>query len=193
MGTGLALQKSHRQFFFLIPYSHLLILLMTPFHVAALAVKGAGVLFRGLNSLSQKPQAVQPAVNPWQQQRALPSGPNVTNAPSFAEIFRQEGSSINSGKMANVFARRLVNQTGRPMRSERMEQFTQQAQTAFADLADGQKNSPAINDLKKSLKDRLGLNEGQIENVLSQMGELANSPEAQKRFLATEGASASFV
>lgn len=95
--------------------------------------------------------------------------------------------------MANVFARRLVNQTGRPMRSERMEQFTQQAQTAFADLADGQKNSPAINDLKKSLKDRLGLNEGQIENVLSQMGELANSPEAQKRFLATEGASASFV
>jgi hypothetical protein len=79
------------------------------------------------------------------------------------------------------------------MRTERMNQFTQQAQTAFTDLANGKTNSTAIQDLKKSLKDRLGLNDDQVENVLAQMGELAKSPQAQQRFIATEGASVDFV
>ncbi|MDP6504546.1 MAG: hypothetical protein QF886_13060 [Planctomycetota bacterium] len=166
---------------------------MTPFHAAILAVRGAGLLMRGINSFSQKSKAVQQAVNQRPQPRALPSGPDVSNAPSFAEVFQQQNGAMKSGKMANAFARRLVKQTGRPMRTERMNQFTQQAQTAFTDLANGKTNSTAIQDLKKSLKDRLGLNDDQVENVLAQMGELAKSPQAQQRFIATEGASVDFV
>jgi hypothetical protein len=166
---------------------------MTPFHAAILAVKGAGLLMRGLNSIAQKSKAVKQAANQRPQQQAMPSGPDVSNAPSFAQVFQQQSSAINSGKMANALARRLVKQTGRPMRTERMERFTQHAQNTFNDLANGKTNSSAIQDLKKSLKDRLGLNDGQIDNVLAQMAELAKSPQAQERFIATEGASVDLV
>ena len=166
---------------------------MSPFHAAVLAVKGAGLLMKGIQSISQKSQVAKQSAMQMRQQRAVPSGPDVSKAPSFAQVFQQQTGAKNSGKMANALARRLVRQTGRPMRTEKMEQFTQQAQAAFNDLANGKTNSTAVTDLKKSLKDRLGLNDVQIDNVVTHMGELAKSPQSQERFIATEGASVDLV
>jgi hypothetical protein len=190
MGTDLAIQSRNNSsdFSSLSPITP-----MTPIHAAVLAVKGAGFLMKGIHSISQKSQAANQSAIQQPQQRAVPSRPNVSNAHSFAQIFQQQSGPKNSGKMAGALAKRLVRQTGRPMRTERMDKFTQQAQSAFSDLSNGQTNSSAINDLKKSLKDRLGLNDAQVDSVMSQMAELAKSPQAQERFIATEGASVDFV
>ena len=158
---------------------------MLPLPAAFMALRAAGTVVRGIHALRANQQSQpQPTPRGPQAQR----GPDLSNAPRFAEVMGQQTSIRNADAMARTVADRLVKVSHRPMRSDAMQNFIQTARKAFIDLSKGVEGSEAVNDFKHTLRGRLEMTQPQIDQVMAQFTSMARGDQVdQSRFLLTGG------